>query len=160
MPRKPVRRPILPRPLALPVGLVPDQANNFVFSKTLNRVFREQLADGELAPLEARTLSLRISDVGKTFSVRLRDGRFHPAAGRLKSDLTIEGTLYDFMLLAAGREDPDTLFFQRHLSIQGDTGLGVFLKNFLGGIDPRELPMPAFFHTALERGLDLYQRLA
>lgn len=39
--------------------------------------------------------------------------------------------------LAMRKEDPDTLFFSRRLSMQGDTELGLLLKNTL---DALELP--------------------
>ena len=39
--------------------------------------------------------------------------------------------------LAMRKEDPDTLFFSRRLSMQGDTELGLLLKNTL---DSLELP--------------------
>jgi predicted lipid carrier protein YhbT len=40
------------------------------------------------------------------------------------------------MLLAARREDADTLFFQRRLRMSGDTELGLYLKNFLDAFEP------------------------
>lgn len=43
----------------------------------------------------------------------------------------IEGTLYDFLVLIDRQEDPDTLVFQRRLAIEGDTELGLRVKNFL-----------------------------
>jgi predicted lipid carrier protein YhbT len=42
------------------------------------------------------------------------------------------------MLLARRQEDPDTLFFSRRLSMEGDTELGLLVKNT---IDSIELPM-------------------
>ena len=156
----PARRPVLPRPMVLPLGLIPERFDSFVFARVLNQVFKPHLRDGELDFLEGHDVSLRITDAQKRFAVRLQDGAFHGVPAGTAHDLEISGTLYDFLLLAAGREDPDTLFFQRHLSMQGDTGLGVYLKNFLAGVDPGDLNMPAFFHSALAKGLDWYQRLA
>ena len=42
------------------------------------------------------------------------------------------------MLLAQRKQDPDTLFFSRRLSMQGDTELGLVVKNAL---DALELPV-------------------
>jgi predicted lipid carrier protein YhbT len=39
------------------------------------------------------------------------------------------------MRLARREADPDTLFFDRKLSIEGDTELGLLLKNTLDAID-------------------------
>ena len=51
-------------------------------------------------------------------------------------DLLIEGSAYDFLLLAIRREDPDTLFFNRRLRLGGNTELGLYLKNFLDALEP------------------------
>ena len=52
-------------------------------------------------------------------------------------DLTISASAHDFMQLAMRREDPDTLFFSRRLVMEGDTELGLLVKNTL---DALELP--------------------
>jgi predicted lipid carrier protein YhbT len=39
------------------------------------------------------------------------------------------------MLLARRQEDPDTLFFSRRLSMEGDTELGLLVKNTLDAIE-------------------------
>ncbi|HNM65287.1 MAG TPA: SCP2 sterol-binding domain-containing protein, partial [Accumulibacter sp.] len=44
--------------------------------------------------------------------------------------------------LLARQEDPDTLFFNRELSIVGDTELGLLVKNMLDAIDWPRLPFP------------------
>ncbi|MGL4734573.1 MAG: ubiquinone anaerobic biosynthesis accessory factor UbiT, partial [Enterovibrio sp.] len=44
------------------------------------------------------------------------------------------------LLLAARKEDPDTLFFQRRLLIEGDTALGLQVKNALDSVDLSALP--------------------
>jgi predicted lipid carrier protein YhbT len=43
--------------------------------------------------------------------------------------------LYDLGRLAARKEDPDTLFFSRRLVMEGDTELGLLIKNTLDAID-------------------------
>ena len=44
----------------------------------------------------------------------------------------------DFLLLGLRREDADTLFFNRRLTLGGDTELGLFVKNTL---DALEIPV-------------------
>ncbi|MGB5009839.1 MAG: SCP2 sterol-binding domain-containing protein [Candidatus Dechloromonas phosphoritropha] len=50
------------------------------------------------------------------------------------------------MQLLARQEDPDTLFFNRELEINGDTELGLIVKNMLDAVGwpslPR-LPLPS-----------------
>ncbi|MGC2048204.1 MAG: SCP2 sterol-binding domain-containing protein, partial [Gallionella sp.] len=43
----------------------------------------------------------------------------------------------DFLMLALRKEEPDTLFFSRRLCMEGDTELGLLVKNTL---DTLELP--------------------
>ncbi len=41
----------------------------------------------------------------------------------------------DFIALALREEDPDTLFFNRSLVMEGDTDLGLLVKNTLDAVD-------------------------
>ncbi|HBI80195.1 MAG TPA: sterol-binding protein, partial [Marinobacter adhaerens] len=52
-------------------------------------------------------------------------------------EATIRGSLAAFRTLAERRQDPDQLFFQRRLVIEGDTELGLSLKNLLDSIEWR-----------------------
>jgi len=47
----------------------------------------------------------------------------------------IRGCYDDFWRLASRSEDPDTLFFQRRLTIEGETETGLMIKNLLDGLD-------------------------
>ena len=46
----------------------------------------------------------------------------------------------EFLLRASRQEDPDTLFFRRRLMIEGDTDLGLGIKNLLDSLDPDGWP--------------------
>ncbi|MDD2341447.1 MAG: SCP2 sterol-binding domain-containing protein, partial [Tolumonas sp.] len=48
--------------------------------------------------------------------------------------------LNDLILIAGRKEDPDSLFFQRRLRIEGDTELGLEVKNLMDSLDLDELP--------------------
>jgi predicted lipid carrier protein YhbT len=50
-------------------------------------------------------------------------------------DVCIQGALADFLLLATRGGDPDTLFFARRLSLEGDTETGLFVKNQLDALE-------------------------
>ncbi len=153
------RLPVLPKPLALPLGLVPDRLHSTLMGRILNHVFAGSISDGELDFLEGRTICIRVSDAGITYGLHLHNGRFTAAPGA-QADLSIEGAAYDYMLLVSDREDADTLFFQRRLSMGGSTELGVHLKNFLAGVDMDTLPLPAQLRPALDRCIGLYERFA
>ncbi|MGO2436765.1 MAG: ubiquinone anaerobic biosynthesis accessory factor UbiT, partial [Serratia proteamaculans] len=40
------------------------------------------------------------------------------------------------------KQDPDTLFFQRRLQIEGDTELGLYVKNLMDAIELEAMPAP------------------
>ena len=42
--------------------------------------------------------------------------------------------LRDYLSLALRREDPDSLFFSRRLVVEGDTALGLVVKNALDSL--------------------------
>ena len=152
------RRPRMPKALTLPLKILPIKAHGLILSALLNRVFRLQIAEGELDFLEGKVVQIKVSDAALRYALTMRDGKL-AEAGSQAADLTITGSVYDYLLLVAGREDPDTLFFQRHLVMDGDTGLGVHLKNMLAAVEPEELPMPREFRSMVERGLQLYERV-
>ncbi|MEL7979061.1 SCP2 sterol-binding domain-containing protein [Vreelandella titanicae] len=91
------------------------------------------LAEGEFDALEGRRISLTIADLGVTLSLTLESQRL--ILCREKGEATIRGGWREFLCLATRREDPDSLFFQRRLIIEGDTELGLTLKNLLDGCE-------------------------
>ena len=42
----------------------------------------------------------------------------------------------EYLKLLRREEDPDTLFFNRRLDIEGDTELGLIVKNMLDSLEP------------------------
>ncbi|PVV07359.1 MAG: sterol-binding protein [gamma proteobacterium symbiont of Ctena orbiculata] len=152
------QRPKLPRPLGLPLRLIPKRAHGLILSSILNKVFRNELVDGELDFLEGRVVDIKVSDLGLDYNLTLKNGTISEA-GSGKTDLRITGSVYDYLLLISGREDPDTLFFQRHLIMDGDTGLGVHLKNVLSAIEMDQLPLPADIRPYIERFIRVYENL-
>ncbi len=153
------RRPKLPKVLALPIKFLPKKLHGYALSKVLNQVFKREMSEGELDFLEGRTIRIDVSDASLSYTVAMRQGLFIEAGGS-SVDLTIAGTVYDYLLLITNREDPDTLFFQRHLTMDGDTGLGVHLKNMLAAIEMEKLPLPSRFRPAIDRCLAVYERFA
>lgn len=129
------RSPLLPRPLALPLSLLPTQANSILLANALNLVFAPELADGEIAFMQDRVLLVNISDARMSFRLTLNQDKFRTARRSQSHDLSIAGSVYDFLLLATRREDADTLFFNRRLRLGGDTELGLYVKNFLDGLE-------------------------
>jgi O2-independent ubiquinone biosynthesis accessory factor UbiT len=85
-----------------------------------------------LAPLKGRLVRLEIAGLGFAPQLTLGTLGLRPALGR--PDVTIRASLEDYLRLALRREDPDTLFFSRRLIIEGDTALGLEIKNALDAL--------------------------
>lgn len=127
--RLPSPRPLLawldPRlPLALKQRLLEPR---------LNQQFAQALAEGEFELLDGRFLTLDIRDLGVQLTLTLRQGRL--CLAEQPGEAVIRGDWRAFLCLALKREDPDGLFFQRRLVIEGDTELGLGIKNLLDGLD-------------------------
>ncbi len=129
------KTPTLPRPLALPLALIPPLAHSGVLTAVLNRLFAAELADGEMDFLDGKVALIRVRDARISYYLTLQHGKLKAAPAGAKDDVSIEGDIYDFMLLATRREDPDTLFFNRRLRLGGDTELGLYIKNFLDSLE-------------------------
>lgn len=122
------------------VRRVPFVVQRLALQQTLNRCLAEPLRDGEFEVLRGRWLCLRINDLGLSWYItRSRDGL--QIAREAPADVTISGNWREFLLLASRQEDPDTLFFRRRLVIEGDTELGLTLKNLIDSLDSDVLPV-------------------
>ena len=85
-----------------------------------------------LAPLRGKVLRLEIAGLGAGPQFTLDFIGLRPSFG--KPDVTVRASLGDYLALALRREDPDTLFFTRRLVIEGDTELGLEIKNALDAL--------------------------
>lgn len=138
--------PELPSFAATPLSWVPQPVKANAITSTLNAVFATPLQAGELGFLAERVMNIIVSDAALRFSIRLDEDRLRAGSEVSEADLTIEGTVYTFLLLATRKEDADTLFFRRQLKTSGDTELGLYVKNFLDGLEPETLP----YHRAID----------
>jgi O2-independent ubiquinone biosynthesis accessory factor UbiT len=148
--------PIIPPLLALPLSRVPPRLAGTVLALALEKIFATSLAAGELDFLEGKILAISVSDARLAFALSLKNGHLRAAGGR--ADVHISGCVYDFLLLASRREDPDTLFFKRRLRLSGDTELGLYIKNFLDSLELE--PQFAWLERTLGHSVGAYERLA
>lgn len=123
-------------PLTFPLRLVPSVLHSRALATMLNQVMKEALLEGEMDFLAGRRIAIEIDDIGVRYRLGLSDGRIRGYGDDMPADASIAGGLHEFLLLAARREDADTLFFQRRLRMSGDTELGLYLKNFLDAFEP------------------------
>ncbi|MEZ8143756.1 sterol-binding protein [Enterovibrio norvegicus FF-33] len=131
----------------LPIKLVPASAQKALMLETLKRVFREALDDGEFEFLENRWLEVHVRDIGFKSYISFDNDKLVVQQDIEAPDVRFSGNLNDLILIAARKEDPDTLFFQRRLLIEGDTELGLEVKNLMDSVDLDSLP------TMLRQGL-------
>ena len=122
-----------------PLHVIPWSLRNRPLAQALNHTFREPLSDGDFDCLEDHWLQLSVTDVELDFYLTVIDEKLVLGSPR-PCDVTIRGKSSAFLALASRREDPDTLFFQRRLVIEGNTELGLAIKNMLDGIDLDQLP--------------------
>jgi len=121
---------------------IPFGLQKLTLESLLPKVFAEAILDGDLDCLENRQLEVFVRDLNTGWQVSLVEGKIEvkPALG--DADVTISGDAHEFFLLVSRQEDPDTLFFQRRLAIEGDTELGLEVKNLLDSVDLDSLPVP------------------
>lgn len=125
---------MLPHPLLLPLRIIPDAVHAELFARAFNHLLRGQPLAARLPEINGKSVCIHIRDAASEIHFRIDRGRLQPAAAGL-ADVRISGKVEDFWQLATRREDPDTLFFNRRLCIEGDTETGVHVKNLLDALD-------------------------
>lgn len=135
IPRRNVAAGEIPPPVAALLRRLPAYPGSALAATALNRVVGPHLPADVRAALADRRLRLRVKDAGLAFDYMWRGGRFMALAPGARADLEITATARDFLALARREEDPDTLFFSRRLAMEGDTELGLLVKNTLDAID-------------------------
>jgi predicted lipid carrier protein YhbT len=108
----------------------------------LNLALGRLLSRETLEPLQGKHLRIRVSDAGMTLRFVLQGQGFRPSYAGHAADLTISARSRDFLALLLREEDADTLFFSRRLLMEGDTELGLLVKNTLDAIDLSSLTPP------------------
>ena len=128
-----------PSLLSVPVKLAPFALKRQVLEQVLSWQFRQALAEGELEFLEGRWLSIHVRDIGLLWYTSVVDGRL-VVSQQADADVSFSADASDLLMIAARKQDPDTLFFQRRLVIEGDTELGLYVKNLMDAIELEQMP--------------------
>nr|VFK16894.1 MAG: Predicted lipid carrier protein YhbT, contains SCP2 domain [Candidatus Kentron sp. LPFa]VFK31747.1 MAG: Predicted lipid carrier protein YhbT, contains SCP2 domain [Candidatus Kentron sp. LPFa] len=128
----------------------PDRVHTDAISHIANHLLATQSRDGErLLELDGKRICLAITDTDNSWQFRIQDHRLVQDGYGQPWDVCIRGKLVDFLLLATRAEDPDSLFFARRLSIEGDTETGIHIKNLL---DSFEMDWETHFSTLFGHG--------
>lgn len=128
-----------PSLMSVPVKLAPFALKRQVLEQVLSWQFRQALAEGELEFLEGRWLSIHVRDIGLLWYTSVVDGRL-VVSQQADADVSFSADASDLLMIAARKQDPDTLFFQRRLVIEGDTELGLYVKNLMEAIELEQMP--------------------
>ena len=128
-----------PSLMSVPVKLAPFALKRQVLEQVLSWQFRQALAEGELEFLEGRWISIHVRDIGLLWYTSVVDGRL-VVSQQADADVSFSADASDLLMIAARKQDPDTLFFQRRLVIEGDTELGLYVKNLMDAIELEQMP--------------------
>lgn len=147
--------PRLPALLKRMGGCVPEGVQYMAVARSLNYLFRRAIAEGDLDFFYDKKLHVCIKDIGLDFSVRYDGKKLQVTRAFPNVDLRFGANSYDLFLIATQKLDPDMLFFQRRLEMNGDTELGLAIKNLLGRLELNEQVHPRLAHllNRMSKGL-------
>lgn len=135
-----MRIPPVPRIAGKLLAALPQYPHSIALSVLSTLFVRIPFAPADAERVENKVVCLNVFDAGIRIKMRIgRDG-YLPCRDATEPDVTVSAGAREFVLLALRKEDPDTLFFDRRLCVEGDTELGLIVKNAL---DRVELPLPA-----------------
>jgi predicted lipid carrier protein YhbT len=136
---------VLPRPVGSLLARLPSFPGSALLASALNLGLAQNLPGDVRQRLLHKKLRIHVRDACLTFDVEWTGRHFAAGSRQQAADLTISASAHDFLRIAQRQEDPDTLFFNRRLSMEGDTELGLTVKNAL---DALELPVLDLQHWA------------
>jgi len=126
---------VLPPAIGWLVARLPKWPPSSALATALNLALGPIIEVEPLQPLVGKRLELRVTDAGLHLRMRFTGRAFVPLLDAQGADVRISASAYDFLLLACRKADPDSLFFSRRLLIEGDTELGLLIKNTLDAVD-------------------------
>lgn len=123
------------------VSVLPAKPPAWVLVNTLNQLLKKEILLADMSLLAGRYFQIGIEDLGLNLFFTADEKRFILADQSIPVDLYFGANMADFLKMLLRQEDPDTLFFNRKLKIEGDTELGLIVKNLLDSIDWSTIPL-------------------
>lgn len=123
------------------VSVLPAKPPTWVLVNTLNQLLKKEILLADMSLLAGRYFQIGIEDLGLNLFFTADEKRFILADQSIPVDLYFGANMADFLKMLLRQEDPDTLFFNRKLKIEGDTELGLIVKNLLDSIDWSTIPL-------------------
>ena len=121
------------RPL---IARLPVQPPAHALALALDRLLLPRLEPDVRACLSGHCVAVVLTDLGLTMRLQLGGSGFALAPREAAPALTIAAALPIYLRLLRGQDDADRLFFERSLVMEGDTELGLVLKNTLDALGP------------------------
>jgi predicted lipid carrier protein YhbT len=118
------------------VRRLPMQPPTFALALALNRFLLGRLPADAREALSNRCVEVAVTDLGLVLRLQLGRAGFDIAPPNAPVVLRIAAASPDYWRLLRGRDDADRLFFERALVMEGDTEMGLILKNTLDAIGP------------------------
>jgi predicted lipid carrier protein YhbT len=152
---------VMPKILRPSLRLLPFKAQKAALIPALTSVFGEAIDDGDFEFLQDKWLKIVITDLALTWWLSFDEDKLimsskdEMIANNCSEDVSFSATGDDLVLIAGRKQDPDTLFFQRRLKIEGDTELGLEVKNLIDAIDIEQLP--SSIHTLVDYSANFLQ---
>jgi O2-independent ubiquinone biosynthesis accessory factor UbiT len=129
-----MRPPKFPQPLARVIAKLPALPASASLVAFLNLAAWKALKDLDWTPMRGKRFGVHVRDTGLRAYFSVSRAGFVAEINE-QADVTFTATADDFMRLALRQEDPDTLFFNRRLLIEGNTDLGLTVKNMLDSVE-------------------------
>jgi len=115
---------------------LPMQPPALALALAMNRMLLPRLPADARAALSQRTVEIAVTDLGLTLRLQLTARGFGLAPQGQPVALRIAAAMPTFWRLLRGEDDADRLFFERALMMEGDTEMGLVLKNTLDAMGP------------------------
>jgi predicted lipid carrier protein YhbT len=128
--------PSLPVPLLNFVRRLPWQPPSLLLAMALQRLLWPRLRESQRQELANAVVAIEVDDLGLRCRVWLTERGFAVAPAALAPRVSIRASSASYLRLLKGQEDPDRLFFERALVLEGDTEYGLLLKNTLDALGP------------------------
>ena len=114
---------------------LPALPPRFALVKTLNLMLKRGLLPADMTQFAGRHFQLDVLDLGISIRFSADSTCFTAENYPGAPDLRLAANSADYLRMILREEDPDTLFFNRKLQIEGDTELGLITKNLLDSVD-------------------------
>jgi len=125
--------------------IVPKPIQSRFVLHQLNYLAKEFIENGELDFLTNKTAKFEITDADLSWQFGFNQHALIERPKDSPPDVVFSANTHALILMASKKVDPDTLFFNRDLSIGGDTELGLEIKNLIDLFDIDQLPPPLKF---------------